>query len=210
MIEARDSSEQRDVRFLKDICRESPFIDIADVRRVRRDEVEHPADAIEVRRADELDPVSDLVTHGVLPRHIESGLRHIGRDEGAVRQEMRDRDGDVAAAGPDVSHPRRLPGHRALNDCRGFLDNEFGLRAGDQHCRSNQKIQAPEFAPADDVGSWLKALATSDPLGECRLELFWNGLVAVEQDARDFWRSVIPKGRLEELERKYAAPTNGR
>src|SRR5215208_4125857 len=75
VIKTSGAPEESDVGFLQDVCRETPFIDVLHVGRVRRNDVEDAADAVEPGGADEFDPVGHRVTDGVLPGDVHRRLR---------------------------------------------------------------------------------------------------------------------------------------
>ncbi len=111
--------------------------------------------------APKLDPRRHAVGFGVVPRHAQRFVRAVQRVQAQVGPAPRQRDGDAAAARPQVGHPG---GGRKLELERG-VDQPLGLGPRNQHRGSYPKSEPEELLDAGDVLGRLARGATVDPLG---------------------------------------------
>src|SRR5262247_2010777 len=144
------SAEQRGRWLLKHASRERRSVSFSDVGRVRDDQIESIADAREMRGFDKRDARVDGMCLRVLPRHRQRGRRDIRRRQARAGNTVGEADREVAAAGADVRDPWRVE-RSGANDRECLLDDQLGLRSGNEHCGRDVEVESPELIPRPET-----------------------------------------------------------
>lgn len=136
------------------------------------------------------DACRETETIGVVASHVQSGLGYVDAVDGGLSQLGREGKGDTAASCSDVDNGGALEGTEALQ--RG-LDQDLGLRAGDEDVGGYQELVSPEGLGASEVLQRTSARTFADEGEEERLLLGGQRLARVGEE-----RGAIPAGDVAE------------
>jgi hypothetical protein len=184
--------DQSDTRFERELRCE--FLVGQDVRRIRHNELERPAKAIEQVRLNELDLEREPCC--VLARECERISRDVGCCHTRVRPFRRDRERDRTRTRADVDDARR---RNSLDARECALDDNLSLRPGHERARVGAQRQLPEAPLAEHVGERLPVAAPLDEgAGRCPLSFGERAVVlGVELDSLQFQRVGEQELRVE-------------
>jgi hypothetical protein len=118
-------------------------------------------------------------------RHLQSLGADVRRPHLGVGGVVSDRDGDAAAARPDIRDAERFAGFPRDRD--GALDEDLGVRVRDQDGRTDLEVQAHELFVPDKVGDGLPLATPGDQRAiRCQLALIERPVeLQVEVEAPD-------------------------
>ena len=156
-VEPVRPGDERGARLEAEVALAEVRVAGGDVGRVRDHEIEAFA-----RQPGEPFPFHEPDRRGVAPRVLardrERRARSVDRDHLGVGRRVRDRDRDRPGAGAEVEH---APGavRQALER---EVDEELGLRPGDQHVGGHLQREAVELALAGEVGDRLAGAAKQE------------------------------------------------
>jgi hypothetical protein len=179
-VQAIRARDKRTARLKSHIAAIQVRVPERDVGRVRYDDIEALAangrKPIAVRKLD-LEAELRRITLGVFERRGAD----FDRDHARARPVALDRKRHRARPGAEIEHARSCGGRNSLER---EINEQFSLRARDQHRRSDRQRQAIELAPPDDVGDRFAGAPARDHLGEARLDFGRKLALALRDHAR--------------------------
>ena len=138
-----------------------PFL-LRHIRGITDDEISPAFEPQAAEGAEEISggepDVAGPVEGGVSLGHAESSPADVGRDDAGSGDFLGQGHGEAPASCPDIDDQRI----GRLDELQGPLDDQLGLRAGDQHGRGDGEGNGPEFLFPQDVGQGDAAAAVLD------------------------------------------------